>query len=188
MNPEKEEHRVEAIRAFSVSQIAAAPSMFRHCLQSTHISQCLTSLIPIAFDMSAKETLRVQTQFKLFSMVEMLQKIKLGENSKKGFVADSEKLWLSVANAKINNLIKDVEESATIAKQQKRVLKFVKTEVTPLRVALFGKVAGNKELQGKMAIEADAKKTLAIEKLILSLTLTMSVPGVDVRDLTDTLE
>jgi len=39
-----------------------------------------------------------------------------------------------------------------------------------------------------VAIEADAKKTLAIEKLILSLTLTMSVPGVDVRDLTDTLE
>ena len=67
--------------------------------------------------MSQKETLRVQTQFKLFSMVEMLQKIKLGENSKKGFVADSDKLWLSVANAKINNLIKDVEESATIAKQ-----------------------------------------------------------------------
>lgn len=68
------------------------------------------------------------------------------------------------------------------------MLKFIKTEVTPLRVALFGKIAGSKELQGKVAIEADAKKTLAIEKLILSLTLTMSVPGVDVRDLTDTLE
>ena len=38
VNPEKEEHRVEAIKAFSIAQIAASPSMFRHCLQSTHIS------------------------------------------------------------------------------------------------------------------------------------------------------
>jgi len=40
-------------------------------------------------------------------MIELLQKIKLGDKSaKKGFVEGSSKLWLSVANAKINNLIK----------------------------------------------------------------------------------
>ena len=39
-----------------------------------------------------------------------------------------------------------------------------------------------------MVIETAAKRTLALEKLILSLTVTMCIPGADVRDLTDTLE
>ena len=66
-----------------------------------------------------KEGLRLQAQFKLFSLVEMLQKIKFGgaNKTKKGFVEGSDKLWLSVTNAKIHNLIKDSEETATIAKQ-----------------------------------------------------------------------
>ena len=47
----------------------------------------------------------------------MLQKIKLGsdsEKAKKGFVGDSDKLWLSVVNAKIHNLIKESEETYAI--------------------------------------------------------------------------
>ena len=39
-----------------------------------------------------------------------------------------------------------------------------------------------------MERETQAKQALALEKLLLSLTLTMCVPGADVRDLTDTLE
>lgn len=109
----KDEHRIEAIRSFSMGQIAAAPSIFRHCLKASHISQCLTSIIPIAFAGSEmKQTLRIGSQFKLFSMVETLQKIKFGDKdvAKKGFVEGTEKLWLSVANAKIHNLIKKDEE------------------------------------------------------------------------------
>ena len=50
-------------------------------------------------------------------MVELLQKIKLGDGStKKGFVEGTSKLWLSVANAKVNNLIKESEETLSIAK------------------------------------------------------------------------
>lgn len=123
-------------------------------------------------------------------MVEMLQKIKCGEKmvAKKSFVEGSDKLWLSVANAKIHNLIKENEETMTVSQQQKRVLKFVKTEVTPLRVKLFAKVATESILQTKIMLETQAKQTLALEKLLLSLTLTLCVPGVDVRDLTETLE
>lgn len=53
----------------------------------------------------------MQAQFKLFSLVETLQKIKLGdaEGAKKGFVEGSSKLWLLVVNAKIYSLIKDQE-------------------------------------------------------------------------------
>lgn len=76
----------------------------------------------------------------------------------------------------------------TIAKQQKRILKFVKTEVTPLRIKLFANVAAEGTLQTKLTKETDAKQTLSLEKLLLSLTLTMCVPGVDVRDLSETLE
>jgi len=40
-------------------------------------------------------------------MIELLQKIKLGDKStKKGFVEKTSKLWLSVVNAKINSMIK----------------------------------------------------------------------------------
>lgn len=145
-----------------MGQIASAPSIFRHCLKAAHISQCLTSLIPVAFaggSSAIKSTLRMQAQFKLFSLVEMLQKIKYGDKSvsKKGFVDGGEKLWLSVVNAKIHNLIKQEEESSTIAKQQKRVIKFVKTEVTPLRVRLFALVSEEPALKTKMQREQHAK-------------------------------
>ena len=62
--------------------------------------------------------MRTTAQYKLFSLVELLQKLKFGqgENSKKGFVEDSNKLWLSVANAKVHSLIKEVQETATVAK------------------------------------------------------------------------
>lgn len=187
---ELHDHMIEQIRQFSMSQIASAPSVFRHCLESSHISQCLTTLIPVAFGSQLKESLRVQAQFKLFNLVEMLQKIKLGSGpaSKKGFVEGSDKLWLSVANAKIHNLIKESEEMATIAKQQKGILKFVKTTVTPLRQQLTSQAAEESVLEKKVKIEVDAKRALAIEKLILSLSLTMCLPGVDMRDLTDTFE
>lgn len=134
--------------------------------------------------------MRTSAQYKLFSLVELLQKLKFGqgEKSKKGFVEDSNKLWLSVANAKVHSLIKEAQETATVAKQQKRILKFIKTDVTPLRVDLFTRMASEKSLEQKLALETGAKRTLAVEKLILSLTLTMCIPGVDVRDLTDTLE
>ena len=80
--PDKEEHRIEAIRSFSLGQMANVPSIFRHCLKASHISQCLSSLIPIAFggsESNLKQSLRIQAQFKIFSMVEMLQKIKFGD-------------------------------------------------------------------------------------------------------------
>jgi len=122
-------------------------------------------------------------------MIELLQKIKLGSGlTKKGFVESSNKLWLSVANAKINNLIKESEETVSIAKQQKRILKFVKKEVTPMRVTLFSKVSQESVLERRLKIEIEAKRTLALEKLILSLSLTMCVPGIDLRDVTDTHE
>ena len=64
----------------------------------------------------------------------------------------------------------------------------MKTEVTPQRVKFFAAAAAEGVLQVKLQKETDAKQTLAVEKLLLSLTLTMCVPGVDVRDLTETLE
>ena len=123
-------------------------------------------------------------------MIEQLQKLKFGtgDNVKKGFVEGSEKLWLSVANAKIHNLIKGVDQQGSIAKQQKRVLKFVKTQVTPQRIRLFNDAKSEGALQARLERETQAKQALALEKLLLSLTLTMCVPGADVRDLTDTLE
>ena len=67
-------------------------------------------------------------------------------------------------------------------------MKFIKTTVTPLRQTLAEQAAKESVLERKMKIEVDAKRALAVEKLILSLTLTMCLPGVDMRDLTDTFQ
>ena len=53
---------------------------------------------------------------------------------------------------------------------------------------LFEQSATESALERKIVVETAAKRTLALEKLILSLTVTMCIPGADVRDLTDTLE
>ena len=53
---------------------------------------------------------------------------------------------MSVANAKIHNLIKEVDQQGSIAKQQKRVLKFVKTQVTPQRIRLFNEAKSESAL------------------------------------------
>ena len=123
-------------------------------------------------------------------MVEMLQKIRIGDDSssKKGFVEGSNKLWLSVVNAKIHNLIKESEEQNTIAKKQKAILKFVKKEITPLRESLVAQMITESVLERKLKLEVEAKRALAVEKFILSLTLTLCLPGVDMRDLTETYE
>ena len=57
-----------------------------------------------------------------------------------------------------------------------------------MRVTLFAQAAKETVMQTRLLKEAHAKQTLALEKLLLSLTLTLCVPGVDVRDLTETLE
>jgi len=49
-------------------------------------------------------------------------------------------------------------------------------EVTPKRVALFKKSEEASSEEVKMRLLADAKKYLAVEKLVLALALTMCVP------------
>lgn len=53
---------------------------------------------------------------------------------------------------------------------------------------LFEESSSESVLERKVGLETSAKQALAIEKLILSLTLTMCVPGTDVRDLGETFE
>jgi len=43
-------------------------------------------------------------------------------------------------------------------------------------------------LERRLKLEVEAKRALAVEKFILSLTLTLCLPGVDMRDLTETYE
>ena len=49
---------------------------------------------------------------------------------------DSEFTWLFYANTKVNALIKDNSDVAALASKQKRVIKFVKKTILPLRVTL----------------------------------------------------
>ena len=173
----KNEHRTEAIRSYSLSQVAQAPSIFRHCLQSNHIKLCLQVLIPVAFAAESETpNLKTQAQFKLFTLIDMLQKLKLGGTAKKGFVKDSENLWLLYVNNKVNAVIKESEDLATLASKQKRVLKFIKKTITPTRIQLYEKAGNEQSTELKLKLQTDAKRALALEKLILSLSLIMAIP------------
>lgn len=141
----------------------------------------------MAFAADEKPLLKTQAQFKLFTLIDMLQKLKLGGAEKKGFMKDSEHVWLQYVNNKVNGVIKENEDMATLASKQKRVLKFVKKNVTPTRVQLYAKASTEKSTELKLKLETEAKRALALEKLILSLSLIMAIPE-DLEMITETFE
>lgn len=52
-NDGKEQSRIEAIKSFSLTQIATAPTLFRGVLESRHVNLCFEVLVPIAFGVSS---------------------------------------------------------------------------------------------------------------------------------------
>lgn len=119
-------------------------------------------------------------------MINALQKIKLG--GKKGFYGceGEERLWLLEINLKVFRMIKGEETTQSIAKQHKKVLKFVKKEVTAKRVALFEQAESEKSDERKIKLTVEAKRALALEKMILCFALVMCLPE-DVQQMSDTL-
>lgn len=90
---------------------------------------------------------------------------------------ESEKqLWLLAVNVKVNKIIRESEMTASLALQQKKILKFVKKSITTLRQNLQKKVISANEPDKKMKAELVLKRVLAFEKLILSLTLVLCIP------------
>ena len=131
--------------------------------------------------------MRTQAQYKLFTLIDILQKLKLGGAAKKGFVKDSENLWLLYVNSKVNGVIKRSEKTATLASKQKHVLKFVKKTIIPTRTRLYDEASSNKLTELKLKLETEAKRALALEKLILSLSLIMAIPD-DLEMVSETFE
>ena len=120
--------------------------------------------------------MRTLAQYKTFSLLEMLQKIRLGKN-KKGFADEKcEMLWLLLINQRVNKVLQGNEVTKVLSDHQKRILKFLTKEVTPTRQSLFKKVAEEQTLEKKLRLEVVAKKVLSLEKLFLALTLSMCIP------------
>ena len=114
-----------------------------------------------------------QAKFKLFSIVLSLQKLKFG--SKKGF-SDENQLWLGEVNHMIYKVLKQSEDTKSLAKHLKRILKYVKKEVSVLRVQLYQQAGSEKAPDRKLALGIEAKRALAIEKFFLSLSLVTALP------------
>lgn len=138
-NDGKEQSRIEAIKSFSLTQIATAPALFKHALDERHVTLCFEVLVPIAFgyssgtDLEISANLRTLAQYKTFSLLEMLQKIRLGKN-KKGFADEKcEILWLLLINQRVNKVLQGNEVTKILSDHQKRILNFLTKEVTPTR-------------------------------------------------------
>jgi len=189
---DKSNHRLEAIKQFALQQITLAPTMFKHCLADTHIFLIMAILVPQAMQQVTSvlqgQQSNQQSKFRLFQLISALQKIKLsstdGSTVKKGFIADGDRLWLQEINLKVLKILKSDETTKSVAKQHKKILKFVKKSVTSLRKQLFETDEKNEERKLKLMVEA--KRALALEKMILSFALAMCLPD-ELEQMSETL-
>lgn len=163
-----------------MQQITLAPTMFKHCLTANHVFLILAILVPQAMasvaDVIQGQSQPSQTKFRLLQLISTLQKTKVG--GKKGFIGDDaqDRLWLLEINLKVFRLVKDDEAMQSIASHHKKILKQVKKEVTAKRKALFSQAEAEKDDERKIKLAAEAKRALALEKMILSFTLAMCLP------------
>lgn len=87
----------------------------------------------------------------------------------------------------VNSTLKQSEETELIASHHKRILKFVRNEVTAKREELFSLKETEKSEDRKMKLQVEAKRALALEKLFLSLCLIMCIPN-DLEQISEQLE
>lgn len=109
-----------------------------------------------------------------------MQKVKIGAASKKGFYSESGKEdcpWLFVVNQYVNKVLKKSGAAKALTKQHKRLLKWVNEHVSKVRNDLASEDKNTDERALRQ--EIGFKRTLAIEKLLLSLTLVMCLPLTD---------
>lgn len=172
-----EAHRRAMIQQYCLLMASSLPQMFAHCLTSEHIDQCLGILVKPAYYNKDE-----QATFKLFSMVLSLQKLKLAGATKKGFSKHGD-LWLFEINKVVSKLLKSRDtaegEESDLIKHHRKVLKYVSKNVSTLREELFARFAKESNTEKKLALEREAKKALAIEKLFYSLALMSTLPSQD---------
>lgn len=89
--------------------------------------------------------------------------------------------WLYSINAMANKAIKDEE----LSKQHKKLLKWVKKNVSALRDEMSAKT--EEEAEMKLKLEVALSRMISIEKLVLSLGLVMCIPT-DKQDDEDPIE
>lgn len=123
-------------------------------------------------------------QFKIFSLIQLLQKIKIGEAAKKGFFTVPDEIDMTVLfriNFSINKVLKANEESqGALAKQHSRLLKWIHKNVSVVRSELISrsqKLAKKETSEASLKVEVASKRALAVEKLLLSLTMVMCLPN-----------
>ena len=115
-----------------------------------------------------------------------MQKLKI-EGCRKGFInKDEDRLWLLEVNLKVHKLVKADDSTSQIAAHHRKVLKFVKKEVTAKRHELYAQLQGEKNEERKIKLEIEAKRALAFEKMILSFALVLCLPD-EIEQITDTL-
>ena len=76
----------------------------------------------------------------------------------------------------VYKVLKQSDATKSLAKHLKRILKYVKKEVSVLRAQLYQQVGSEKAPDRKIAFQTEAKRALAIEKLFLSLLLVTALP------------
>jgi len=113
----KEQNRMEAIQCYCMQVVAMVPVLFKTSLNEGHVQQCFDLLVPAAYRQIEVTTgpaglsatnIQQHAQFKLFSLIQLLQKIKIGEAAKKGFFTEADGIDMTVLfriNKSINKVL-----------------------------------------------------------------------------------
>lgn len=87
----------------------------------------------------------------------------------------------------VYKVLKQSDETKSLAKHLKRIIKYVKKEISVLRASLYQQVGVEKAPDRKINLQIEAKRALAIEKLFLSLSLVTALPD-DLEQISEQLE
>lgn len=74
-----EKQKSDIIRTFALNQIANIPTMFKNHLQPIILNEIITFLVQLNYYSTNSEDIQKLSQFKLFGLVQILHKLKIGD-------------------------------------------------------------------------------------------------------------
>lgn len=92
-----EKQKQDIIRTFALNQVAAIPTMFRQALTPALLSEIIAFLVHLNYFADASDDIQRLAQFKLYGLVQILHKLKLGDLAKG--MRNGTDLWIAEVNS-----------------------------------------------------------------------------------------
>ncbi|CDW85691.1 dna polymerase v-like [Stylonychia lemnae] len=175
--PSDENMRKDLIKTFALNQLANYPQIFRTQLIAEHVTKLIEVLARATYfsQQGDKQSQDIQQlgQFKLFGLVQILHKIKIGTLDKG--MKNEKDLWISEINSQVQKLSQQYKIKSDLLSYHAECQKFIKEQVSSKRLQLQKQIKKNDEASIKA--KAQFKKLIAFEMLFQNLSLLVLIPG-----------